>query len=78
MDEQRNPPADAEQEIEAAETTPAPPKTMFDRAEEDRAAMDEMTRFARKRAALWGLAAGGLMSLILIVCALLLYLLGTR
>lgn len=49
---------------------------MFDRDDEQDAA-EEMKRFARKRAAIWGLAAGAIMSGILLVCALLLYLLGT-
>lgn len=74
MDEQRNPQDATEQE---SETPPARPKTMFDR-DDEREARDDMVRFARKRAAIWGLAAGGIMSLILVVCAVLIYLLGTR
>lgn len=73
MDEERNPRDAREQEREAAER----PTTMFGR-DTEREAIDEMTRFARKRAAIWGLAAGGVMSLILVICAVLLYLLGTR
>jgi hypothetical protein len=77
VDEQRNPQADPDQETPAASETTARPKTMFDAAEEDQVALDEMKRFERKRAAIWGLAAGGVMSLIIVVCAVLIYLLGT-
>lgn len=73
MDDQRNPQTATEQD---AGVTAERPKTMFDR-DDDPAALEEMTRFGRKRAAIWGLAAGGVMSLILVVCAVLLYLLGT-
>lgn len=73
MDDQRKPQSEPEQDADA---TTARPKTMFDR-DEEQAAADEMTRFARKRAAIWGLAAGGIMSIILIICAVLIYLLGT-
>ena len=73
MDDQGKPQAETEQDAEATETRP---KTMFD-ATDEREAVDEMTRFARKRAAIWGLAAGGIMSVILIICAVLIYLLGT-
>ena len=81
MDDQRNPQAETEQDVEpidstSAEATATRPKTMFDR-DDDRESIDEMTRYARKRAAIWGLAAGGVMSLILVVCAVLIYLLGT-
>ncbi len=81
MDEERNPQVGSEQEAEPTDSanagaTAARPKTMFDR-DEDQATIDEMTRLARKRAAIWGLAAGGVMSLILVVCAVLIYLLGT-
>lgn len=81
MDEERNRQVESEQEVEpadlaSAEETTARPKTMFDR-DDDQATIDEVTRFARKRAAIWGLAAGGVMSLILVVCAVLIYLLGT-
>ena len=75
MDDQRNPQTETDQEHDA-EPTATRPTTMFDR-DEEQAATDEMTRFARKRAAIWGLAAGGVMSLILVVCAVLIYLLGT-
>ena len=76
MDEQRN--SQPELEQEAVEETTSPPKTMFDRdASEDAESFAEMQRFARKRAAIWGLAAGGVMSLIIVVCAVLIYLLGT-
>jgi hypothetical protein len=51
---------------------------MFDDADEDQVALAEMKRFERKRAAIWGLAAGGIMSLIIVICAVLIYLLGTR
>jgi hypothetical protein len=82
VDDQRNPQSEPEQDAETAATTSAEatatrPTTMFDQ-DDDRASLDEMTRFARKRAAIWGLAAGGLMSVILIVCAGLIYLLGTN
>ncbi len=73
MDDQRNPQSPTEQDADAPA---ARPKTMFDR-DEDSTALNEITRFGRKRAAVWGLAAGGVMSLILVVCAVLLYLLGT-
>ena len=81
MDEERNPQAGTEQDVEtidatSEEATAERARTMFDR-DDDQAAHDEMTRFARKRAAIWGLAAGGVMSLILVVCAVLIYLLGT-
>jgi hypothetical protein len=81
VDDQRNPQAESEQDVEAIdatsdEATTDRPRTMFDR-DEDQATLDEMTRLARKRAAIWGLAAGGVMSLILVVCAVLIYLLGT-
>jgi hypothetical protein len=81
VDEERNRQDESEQEVEPAdsastEATATRPKTMFDR-DEDRAEIDAMTREARKRAAIWGLAAGGVMSLILVVCAVLIYLLGT-
>jgi hypothetical protein len=49
---------------------------MFD-VDDERETAEEMTRLARKRAAIWGLAAGGVMSLIIVVCAVLIYLLGT-
>jgi hypothetical protein len=74
VDEQRNPQDATEQESEPA---PARPKTMFDR-DDEREARDEMVRFARRRAAIWGLAGGVVMSLILVLCAVLIYLLGTR
>lgn len=78
MDEQRNSQPDDGQEPDATtETTTARPKTMFNR-DDEQATVDEMTRLARKRAAIWGLAAGGVMSLIIVVCAVLIYLLGTR
>ena len=81
MDDQRNPQAETEQDVEpieatSDEATATRPKTMFDR-DDDQATIDEMTRDARKRAAIWGLAAGGVMSLILVICAVLIYLLGT-
>jgi hypothetical protein len=81
VDEERNPQVESEQEVEAAdpasaEATATRTKTMFDR-DDDQATIDEMTRDARRRAAIWGLAAGGVMSLILVVCAVLIYLLGT-
>ena len=78
MDEQRNPQADPDQETDAASDATARPKTMFDAPDDDdQMALDEMKRFERKRAAIWGLAAGGIMSLIIVVCAVLIYLLGT-
>jgi hypothetical protein len=80
VDSQRNPQPETGQEATGdtavGDTEPAPRRSMFDEAAEADA-LDEMTRFARKRAAIWGLAAGGVMSLILVVCAVLLYLLGT-
>jgi len=81
VDEERNPQTETDQAVEASESTSADasatrPKTMFDR-DEDQATLNEMTRDARKRAAIWGLAAGGVMSLILVICAVLIYLLGT-
>ena len=84
MDDQRNPQSNSQQDAGAseppeAEATPSRPNTMFDRdADREAAEFDEMRRFARRRAAIWGLAAGGIMSLILILCAVLLYLVGTR
>jgi hypothetical protein len=81
VDDQRNPQPEPEQAVETTEATGAEatatrPATMFDN-DDDREALEEMTRFARKRAAIWGLAAGAVMSLILVVCAVLIYLLGT-
>ncbi|HEX5165556.1 MAG TPA: hypothetical protein VFV93_09185 [Thermomicrobiales bacterium] len=78
MDEQRNPQHESDQEIDDTSEATARPKTMFDAAEEDQLVLDEMKRFERKRAAIWGLAAGGIMSLIIVICAVLIYLLGTR
>jgi hypothetical protein len=43
----------------------------------DPAEQHEALRAVRRRAMIWGLAAGGVMSLILVLCAVLLYLLGT-
>jgi hypothetical protein len=77
VDDQRNSQADHEQEpVETADPVTAPTKTMFDR-DDEREMTAEMTRLARKRAAIWGLAAGGVMSLIIVICAVLVYLLGT-
>jgi hypothetical protein len=79
VDEQRNPQADPDQEPTDTGETTARPKSMFGTADDDdQLALDEMKRFERKRAAIWGLAAGGIMSLIIVICAVLIYLLGTR
>jgi hypothetical protein len=76
VDDQRNSQADHEQEpAETSETATARPTTMFD-VDDERETSEEMTRLARKRAAIWGLAAGGVMSLIIVICAVLVYLLG--
>jgi hypothetical protein len=79
VDEQRNPQADPDQEPTDTGEATARPKSMFGTADDDdQLALDEMKRFERKRAAIWGLAAGGIMSLIIVICAVLIYLLGTR
>ena len=77
MDSERNHSPETDQATpDDKAATPGQRPAMFDRTREadDH---DELLRFARKRAAIWGLAGGGIMSLILIVCAGLIYLLGT-
>jgi len=75
VDEQRKSLDDAEQEQGQPDESIARPSTMFD--ETDEATSAELARIARKKAAILGLAAGGVMSLIIVICAGLIYLLGT-